>query len=78
MTTTPKLIYQALLEQLTSDAVGSTRLRTNYNLHPQLDDPVQRLCNAMEPDTYVRPHRHPQEDCWERIRDSLMPTDLWP
>ncbi|MCI0506262.1 MAG: WbuC family cupin fold metalloprotein [Gammaproteobacteria bacterium] len=65
MTTTPKLIDQALLAQLTNEAVGSARLRKNYNFHPRLDDPVQRLCNAMEPDTYVRPHRHPQEDRWE-------------
>ncbi len=40
------------------------RLRLNLNVHPRLDDPVQRLFNAMEPGTYVRPHRH-APDRWE-------------
>ena len=60
-----KIIGQNLLQQLSEQAANSPRLRKNYNLHPVLDDPVQRLCNAMEPDTYVRPHRHPEEDKWE-------------
>lgn len=34
----------------------------NYNFHEQLDDPVNRLLNAMEPDTYIRPHRHLNPD----------------
>jgi len=60
-----KIIDHSLLEQLTNHALEIPRLRKNYNLHPLLEDPVQRLCNAMEPNTYVRPHRHPQEDKWE-------------
>lgn len=60
-----KIIDQTLLQQLSEQAANSPRLRKNYNLHPVLEDPVQRLCNAMEPDTYVRPHRHPEEDKWE-------------
>jgi cupin fold WbuC family metalloprotein len=34
-------------------------LGAHRNLHPELSDPVQRLAIAMEPGTYVRPHRHP-------------------
>ncbi len=30
----------------------------NYNFHPELSDPVQRLLNALEPWTYIRPHKH--------------------
>ncbi|MEJ2181789.1 MAG: WbuC family cupin fold metalloprotein [Gammaproteobacteria bacterium] len=60
-----KIIDHNLLEQLSLQAQSSPRLRNNYNLHPILQDPVQRLCNAMEPNTYVRPHRHPQPDKWE-------------
>jgi len=30
----------------------------NLNVHPELADPVQRLFNALEPGSYVRPHRH--------------------
>ncbi|WP_159674893.1 WbuC family cupin fold metalloprotein, partial [Andreprevotia sp. IGB-42] len=40
-------------------ARSSPRLRANHNFHPQLDDPIQRLAIAMQPSTYVRPHRHP-------------------
>ncbi|HDN2672217.1 TPA: WbuC family cupin fold metalloprotein [Klebsiella michiganensis] len=38
---------------------ASPRLRAHRNFHPDLSDPVQRLAVAMEPGTYVRPHRHP-------------------
>ena len=65
MSNNPKIVDRNLLEQLTDQALNIPRLRKNHNLHPLLNDPVQRLLNAMEPDTYVRPHRHPQEDKWE-------------
>lgn len=47
------------LQQLSEQAAQSPRLRANRNLHPELSDAVQRLAVAMEPGTYVRPHRHP-------------------
>lgn len=47
------------LQQLSEQAANSPRLRANRNLHPELSNPVQRLAIAMEPGTYVRPHRHP-------------------
>jgi len=53
-----KLIDNNLLDSLTQKAKGATRKRMNYNLHPSPDDVVQRLFNAIEPDTYIRPHRH--------------------
>ena len=53
------------LTRLSEVARSSPRLRKNHNLHAQLDDPIQRLCNAFEPGTYVRPHRHPQPGRWE-------------
>jgi cupin fold WbuC family metalloprotein len=34
----------------------------NYNFHESLDDPINRLINAMEPETYLRPHRHKNPD----------------
>ena len=60
-----KIIDSRSLCNLSATASGSSRLRANWNLHPVLDDPVQRFCNAMEPGTYVRPHRHAAEDRWE-------------
>ncbi len=35
----------------------SPRRRKNYNFH-QLPDLAQRMLNALEPDSYVCPHRH--------------------
>lgn len=60
-----KTFGDAQLEALTEQARSTPRRRKNFNLHEQLDDPIQRLCNAFEPGTYVRPHRHPQAGRWE-------------
>lgn len=60
-----KIIDAGMLGHLSEAARRSQRLRHNHNLHPTLEDPVQRLCNAFEPGTYVRPHRHPQAERWE-------------
>lgn len=51
-------ITTQLLEEVSDKARNSERLRMNYNFHPKLDDPVQRLLNALEPWTYIRPHKH--------------------
>ena len=53
-----KIINEALLNETTGRAKQSPRLRMNYNFHEHLDDPVNRLLNALEPGTYLRPHRH--------------------
>ncbi|PIJ50785.1 hypothetical protein BL250_09675 [Erwinia sp. OLTSP20] len=58
-----KQITRHDLATLSQQAAGAARLRSNLNLHGKLDDPVQRLAIAMEPDTYIRPHRHLQT--WE-------------
>ncbi|MGD9788520.1 MAG: WbuC family cupin fold metalloprotein [Sulfuricellaceae bacterium] len=47
------------LDALSQQARQSPRRRANYNLHPELADPIQRLAIAMEPDTVVLPHHHP-------------------
>jgi cupin fold WbuC family metalloprotein len=61
-----KLITDPQLAALTQQAQAAPRRRANFNLHPRLDDPVQRFLNAMEPGTYVRPHRHTTpEPKWE-------------
>jgi cupin fold WbuC family metalloprotein len=60
-----KKITPTMLEALGQQAQASPRRRANLNLHGELSDPIQRLAIAMEPDTYVRPHRHPQT--WELL-----------
>jgi cupin fold WbuC family metalloprotein len=58
------ITHQAITT-LSEEARQNRRLRKNLNLHAQLDDPVQRMVNAMEPGTYVRPHRHARDNGWE-------------
>ena len=55
-----KSITPASLDALVQQAQQSPRRRANLNLHDMLDAPVQRLAIAMEPDTVVFAHRHPQ------------------
>lgn len=57
-----KIIDKLLLDNTTERAKQSPRLRMNYNFHEELDDPVNRLLNAIEPGSYVRPHRHLNPD----------------
>lgn len=56
------LINEALLNETTERAKQSPRLRMNHNFHERLDDPVNRMLNALEPGTYLRPHRHLNPD----------------
>lgn len=46
------------MDDLTIQARKNPRLRKNYNLHPSDDFCCHRLLNAIEPDSYIRPHRH--------------------
>jgi cupin fold WbuC family metalloprotein len=57
-----KVIDEQLLNKTAELAKQSPRLRMNYNFHEELDDPINRLINAMEPGTYLRPHRHLNPD----------------
>lgn len=52
------LIDQTLLDQTCQTARDSDRQRKNANFHPADDFPAHRLINAMQPGSYVRPHRH--------------------
>lgn len=53
-----KIIDQTLLDAVSQKAKENHRLRMNYNFHASMDEPVQRLLNALEPQTYLPPHRH--------------------
>ncbi len=60
-----KRLDSPLFDQLTARARGAARGRANENLHAGPDDPVQRFLNAIEPGSYVRPHRHTEPPKWE-------------
>jgi cupin fold WbuC family metalloprotein len=52
-----KRLNQELLDTTSQKAQRSPRLRQNYDFHA-LPERVQRFINALQPGTYVRPHRH--------------------
>ncbi len=71
---TLKLISQLLLDEISYKAKGASRLRMNHNIHDRLDDPVNRMLNALEPGTYLRPHRHlspPKDEAYVVLRGEL-------
>jgi cupin fold WbuC family metalloprotein len=57
-------ITDDILDKVSEKARKSTRLRINYNFH-QLEDPVNRMLNALEPGTYIQPHKHENPDKFE-------------
>ncbi len=61
-----KIINDKLLDDLSVRAADSSRKRVHYNLHADLDEKIHRLCAAIEPGSYIRPHRHLNpEEKWE-------------
>jgi len=56
------IIDQQLTSDVTREAMNSARLRKNFNFHEDYADPVNRMLNAFEPGTYVRPHKHESPD----------------
>jgi cupin fold WbuC family metalloprotein len=59
-----KAIGSELFDVLSDAARQAPRLRKNYNLHPEDKSACHRLFNAIEPESYIRPHRHlhPEKD----------------
>jgi cupin fold WbuC family metalloprotein len=54
----PLLIDSKLLDAVIAEARTSPRKRKNSNFHANDDAPANRLLNAIEPGSYVAPHRH--------------------
>lgn len=70
-----KIINKELLDKTSALAKSADRLRMNHNFHENLNDPINRLLNAMEPGTYIRPHRHlspPKEEIFLLLRGKAM------
>jgi cupin fold WbuC family metalloprotein len=70
-----KLIDKQLLDELSEKARNSERKRRNLNYHFGDDDLLQRMLNAFEPGTYVRPHKHknpPKREVFILIRGRLL------
>ena len=56
------IINDDLIKPITIKANDSPRRRMNFNFHQQLDDPLQRMLNCLEPGTYIQPHKHENPD----------------
>lgn len=60
-------LLQIDVRGLCEQARNSPRRRAHKNFHSTLDEPVHRLLIALQPDSYVRPHRHAGADRWEFV-----------
>jgi cupin fold WbuC family metalloprotein len=58
--------FQYLVD-LSAQAEASPRKRQHRNIHQSHQEPCQRLFNAIEPNSYIRPHRHAADP-----RDELL------
>lgn len=69
-----QLINESLLDALSRAALASPRRRKNHNFHQHYDEPCQRLLNAVEPGSYIRPHRHltpAKPECFVLLRGRM-------
>jgi cupin fold WbuC family metalloprotein len=55
-------IDNQLIDRISELAQNSERKRKNYNFHKIESDPLQRLINAIEPYSYIQPHKHENPD----------------
>lgn len=62
-----KEFSRSLIDELVVRARHSPRLRQHFNVHATYEDPCQILFNALEPQSYIRPHRHMLDPRKERI-----------
>ncbi|MGC8864442.1 MAG: WbuC family cupin fold metalloprotein [Bacteroidales bacterium] len=57
-----KKVDAGLIADLSEKAAQAPRRRHNLNFHTQNRDVFQRMLNALEPGSYVQPHKHENPD----------------
>lgn len=62
-----KIFNADYLDRLIVEAQVNSRKRQHSNIHESYADSCQRLFNAIEPGSYIRPHRHASDP-----RDELL------
>jgi len=55
-------IDQNLLEEMAHKSKAAKRGRAHFLFHRSHDDTLQRMLNAMQPGTYLQPHKHENPD----------------
>ena len=62
-----RYIDRALLDEVSAEARSSPRRRKNRNFHASETQPGHRMLNAIEPGSYIMPHRHLDPDKGETM-----------
>ena len=55
-------INKHMLEEINHKSRIASRNRAHYTFHKSDDDTLQRMLNAMQPGTYLQPHKHENPD----------------
>ncbi len=66
-----KIFSHSYFQDLLASAAQSKRLRMHANVHNAHSEPCQKLFNAINLDSYIRPHRHaldPKDECLIAIK----------
>ena len=69
-----KIFDASYFDNLTVQARDNWRQRQHRNIHQSYQEPCQRLFNAIEPSSYIRPHRHatePSDELLVAIRGAM-------
>lgn len=69
------VLDQALLERAVQYARESPRQRVIAPFHRQPEDTLHRMLNAVQPGSYVHPHRHldpPKPEAWVVLRGAVL------
>jgi hypothetical protein len=69
------LMTRERLDETVRQSRKSPRGRIIAPLHRSLSDPLHRMLNAVQPGSYVRPHRHldpPKAEAWIVLRGAVL------
>ncbi|MBN1649735.1 MAG: WbuC family cupin fold metalloprotein [Bacteroidales bacterium] len=72
-------INEEFISVTSEKAKNSPRRRMNFNFHKEDAATLQRMLNAMEPDTYIQPHKHENPDKTEAffvLRGKLLVVEF--
>lgn len=70
-----KIYGDQFFNELSIKAIENKRQRQFFNVHNNHLEPCQRLFNAIEPESYIRPHRHfsdPKDEMLCAVRGSFV------
>lgn len=68
-------IDEPTLQRAVDYSRTSPRRRVIQPFHKDASDPLHRMLNAVQPDSYIRPHRHldpPKPEAWILLRGTLV------